>query len=199
MIFNIDSINSTLTFSVYSFSTLIYEYLKLYWDDKRDLVFLCIGTDRATGDSLGPLIGSELLMRLNRYNRTYIFGNLENPVHAQNLDPTIDNIYSLYEDPFVVAIDSSLGSIQQIGYINIKKGSIKPGLGVKKDLQEVGDISITGVVNIGGMLEIAVLQTTRLYLVMSMSSIISRAISLALYKLHKDNIKNIEIKALEHL
>ena len=27
---------------------------------RRQVVFLCIGTDRSTGDSLGPLIGSRL-------------------------------------------------------------------------------------------------------------------------------------------
>ena len=27
---------------------------------KRGVVFLCIGTDRSTGDSLGPLIGHKL-------------------------------------------------------------------------------------------------------------------------------------------
>lgn len=27
---------------------------------RRRIVFLCIGTDRSTGDSLGPLIGSKL-------------------------------------------------------------------------------------------------------------------------------------------
>ena len=28
---------------------------------KRPLIFLCIGSDRATGDSLGPLVGHQLL------------------------------------------------------------------------------------------------------------------------------------------
>ncbi len=29
-----------------------------YW--RRDLVLVCIGTDRSTGDSLGPLIGKKI-------------------------------------------------------------------------------------------------------------------------------------------
>ena len=28
---------------------------------KKDLIILCIGTDRSTGDSLGPLVGSRLM------------------------------------------------------------------------------------------------------------------------------------------
>ena len=34
--------------------------LKPIIDDNRDIIFLCIGTDRSTGDSLGPLIGYKL-------------------------------------------------------------------------------------------------------------------------------------------
>lgn len=190
MINHKDSIDSSLDFSVYKFSNLIYNYLDSYWDSERDLVFLCIGTDRATGDSLGPLIGSELLRRLNRYKGVHVFGNLEDPVHATNLDSNIKEIYALYDNPFIVAIDSSLGSVNRIGYLTIKNGPMRPGAGVKKDLQSVGDISITGIVNMGGMMEVVVLQTTRLSLVMSMSNIISRSISLSLYKLYKENVEN---------
>lgn len=185
-----DSIDSSSDFSVYAFSNLIYDYLNLYWKYKGDLIFLCIGTDRATGDCLGPLIGNELLRRLNRYKKTYVLGNLENPVHAKNIDKTVKKIYAFYENPFIIAIDSSLGSTSKVGYINIKKGSIKPGAGVNKNLQSVGDISITGIVNIGGMMETLVLQSTRLSLVMSMSNTISRSISLSLYRLHKENMEN---------
>ena len=50
----------------------------------RSVVFVCIGTDRSTGDSLGPLIGHKIANL--KYNHVYVFGNLENPVHAKNLD-----------------------------------------------------------------------------------------------------------------
>lgn len=196
MVCHKDSIDSSLDFSVYKFSNLIYDYLSLYWNCKRDLVFLCIGTDRATGDALGPLIGSDLLKKLNRYKGIHVFGSLNDPVHAKNLDDTIDEISTLYKDPFVVAIDSSLGSMSKVGYINIKNGPIKPGAGVNKDLQAVGDISITGIVNMGGMMEMLIIQSTRLSLVISMSSIIARSISLALYKLNLElsPILSLELK-----
>ena len=41
----------------------------------------------------------------------------------------------------------------------------KPGAGVNKDLPPVGDLYITGVVNVGGFMDYLVLQNTRLYLI----------------------------------
>ena len=46
----------------------------------KELVFLCIGSDRITGDSLGPLIGRQLLC--HRWQHSFIYGTLEEPVHA---------------------------------------------------------------------------------------------------------------------
>ena len=54
------------------------------------MVLLCIGTDRSTGDSLGPLIGYKLSRR--KSNFVTIYGTLDNPVHAVNLNDTISLI-----------------------------------------------------------------------------------------------------------
>ena len=51
---------------------------------KKGVVFLCIGTDRSTGDSLGPLIGYKL--KGKEEADIPVFGTLERPVHAMNLD-----------------------------------------------------------------------------------------------------------------
>ena len=81
-----------------------------------------------------------------------------------------------------------MGSLNRIGYININKGPLKPGLGVNKDLPPIGDMSITGIVNVGGMMEYMVLQNTRLSLVMNMAEIITRSINIALFKLYNKTI-----------
>ena len=48
-------------------------------------VVLCIGTDRVTGDSLGPLVGTFLhAYGSDRY--LSIYGTLDFPVHALNLE-----------------------------------------------------------------------------------------------------------------
>lgn len=58
----------------------------------RRIVVVCLGTDRSTGDSLGPIAGSSL--RKFRSSLFDLFGTLEEPVHAMNLDTTLEQIYS---------------------------------------------------------------------------------------------------------
>lgn len=139
----------------------------------RPLVLVAIGTDRLTGDSLGPLVGSrarELAPGLP------IYGTLEGPVHAVNLAATIKEINQAYREPLVVAVDACLGQARNVGTVSIGRGSLHPGTGVHKDLPPVGEVFISGVVNVGGFLEFLVLQNTRLCLVMQLADCIARAL-----------------------
>lgn len=140
----------------------------------RSIIFLCIGTDRSTGDCLGPLVGDKLKF-LNRDN-IYFYGNLESPVHAKNLCSILEIIKNRYKSPYVVAIDACLGTIQNVGKIFVEKKPLFPGSAMNKDLPKVGDMSITGIVNISGALEFVVLQNTRLYTVMALADVISNGI-----------------------
>ena len=81
----------------------------------------------------------------------------------------LDVLQQKYKNPLIIAVDACLGSYERVGFINIKKGSLKPGTALKKTLPEVGDFHISGVVNVGGFLEHMVLQNTRLYLVYPVS------------------------------
>lgn len=137
----------------------------------ENIVFLCIGTDRSTGDCLGPLIGEKLLKN-NKMKSVYVFGTLNEPVHAKNLDSIISIIHKTINNPYIIAVDASLGKVESIGNINIYEGPLYPGAGVNKDLRPVGNISITGIVNISGFMEYLVLQSTRLSIVMKLAEII---------------------------
>ena len=181
-------VNANCPFAILDFSNLIFNYISSHIDPYQQLVILCIGTDRSTGDSLGPLVGYKLEPYLTYYDQVHLLGTLNKPVHAKNLTSFIDKVNSKHPEALIVAIDASLGNLNRIGYINIKKGPLKPGLGVNKELPIVGDISITGVVNVGGMMEYMVLQNTRLSLVMNMADIISKGIYRAVSKIYKDNI-----------
>jgi putative sporulation protein YyaC len=141
----------------------------------RTIVFLCIGSDRATGDCLGPIIGYKLSKYMNRHCY-YVYGTLEEPVHAKNLKDTVEMINQIHADPFIIAIDASLGKSDHVGYITLGEGPLKPGAGVDKDLPEVGDLFITGIVNFSGFLDHMLLQTTRLNVVMSLADHICLAI-----------------------
>lgn len=139
----------------------------------RKKVIVCIGTDRSTGDCLGPLVGSKLME--HNPDRFEVRGTLEEPVHASNLQECLTSLRN-YDNPFVIAIDACLGNIDSVGYLNLGAGPLKPGAGVNKQLPPVGDIHITGIVNVGGFMEYFVLQNTRLSLVMKMAQTISSGI-----------------------
>ena len=167
-------INSMENDSVYKFRDILTEQLSLIVMEHRSIIFLCIGTDRSTGDSLGPLVGEKLKF-LTRDN-IFFYGNLEKPVHAKNLCETISYIYSTHQNPYIIAIDACLGSLQNVGKVFIEAKPLFPGSAMNKDLPKVGDLSITGIVNISGALEFMVLQNTRLYTVMKLADIISNGI-----------------------
>lgn len=170
------------TGSTREFSDTFYSLLNdLSWH-KRSLVFLCIGSDRATGDSLGPLLGHRLKTTWKSID-FHVYGTLEEPVHAKNLSETLADIRLYHKNPLIVAIDASLGTATHVGYATISGGPLKPGAGVDKDLPSVGDISITGIVNISGILDQMLLQTTRLNTVMYLTEYIYRGLRDCIRKL----------------
>jgi len=137
-------------------------------------ILLCIGTDRSTGDCLGPLVGS--IINSGEQDFYIVYGTLEQPIHASNLQETIEEIQRLYQNPFIIAIDASLGKLENVGCVNLGDGSLLPGAGVHKNLPPVGQIHITGIVNIGGFMEYLVLQNTRLNLVMRIADVIANGL-----------------------
>jgi len=179
-------INSQKNTAIFELSSALQKYIDSSLDN-RDIVILCIGTDRSTGDSLGPLTGYKL--NNIKYDNVYIYGTLDTPIHAKNIQSTLEQINSLYKEPFIIAIDACLGRHDHIGFIILSNKPLKPGAGVNKELPEVGDISITGVVNAGGFMDFLVLQNTRLNLVMRMADIISMGLKYVLWKRSKNMLK----------
>ena len=173
--------NSKQLSSSYEFGKQLLEKISLHKNYRQPLIFLCIGSDRATGDSLGPIIGYKL--KQHRLSSAYVYGTLEQPVHAKNLGEVIREIHDTFDHPFIIAIDASLGKASHIGYFTLGEGSLKPGAGVGKDLPQVGNLHITGIVNLSGFLENSLLQTTRLHTVMDLADKISTGIFYCLAKL----------------
>ncbi|MBW6411780.1 spore protease YyaC [Clostridium weizhouense] len=167
----IDSTNSSSYIKICDY--LISE-LKPILNSGKNIVFLCIGTDRSTGDSLGPLVGYKL--RFLSTNNIHILGTLQNPIHSKNLNNKLDEINNKFKNPYIVAIDACLGNIHNIGKVFVEKKSILPGAALNKNLPAVGQMSITGIVNVSSSFDFLVLQNTRLNTVMMLSDIISRGI-----------------------
>ena len=150
------------------------------------IILLCIGTDRATGDCLGPIVGYKL--QSFSLKNIKIYGTLENPVHAKNIEETILGIQRTHPEHFIIAIDACLGKMNHIGNIHLGVGSLYPGAGVNKTLPPVGDLYITGVVNFSGFMDIMILQNTRLNTVMEIADFITSGLRYALTMSQNDQI-----------
>jgi putative sporulation protein YyaC len=110
----------------------------------ENTVVVCIGTDRAIGDALGPLVGTMLKNSDFKYP---VYGTLDNPIHALNIYESIENIKINHRNANFLAIDACLGSKENIGNIQVRKGPILPGKGVGKKLPQIGNHSIVGIVD----------------------------------------------------
>lgn len=147
---------------------------------ERPVVFACIGTDRSTGDALGPLVGQWLVR--SGYDDARVLGTLEHPLHALNLRDRIGPLASSADPPLVVAVDAALGPRESIGRISLRRGGLRPGHGVGKTLPRVGDLAITATVNIAsGACDAQVLQSTRLFVVQALAKTIGVACCEAMF------------------
>ena len=132
-------------------------------------MWVCVGTDRSTGDSLGPFVGT----MLTKAGVPNVYGRLDDPVHALNLVETLKRIGEAHPGACVVGIDACLGKEESVGSMELRDGALKPGSGIGRTLPSVGDYNIVGVVNVGGFMEYVVLQSTRLSLVIQMAKSIT--------------------------
>jgi putative sporulation protein YyaC len=190
------NVNSVSAFKCFT-DELYSHIMKALGNGCRSLVFVCIGTDRSTGDSLGPLIGYKIANL--KHKGVHVYGNLENPVHAKNLEEIMNCVSTDCREPFIIAIDACLGRMDHVGYISIGEGSIKPGSGVNKELAPVGDMYVTGIVNFGGFMDFLVLQNTRLQIVMKIADLIAAGIRYVLWRLEKEGEYPEYDKAAEYL
>lgn len=175
--------NSKESHATFEFSKALTNLLESNVYTNKNLIFLCIGSDRATGDCLGPLLGYKL--SVPRSKNYTVYGTLEQPVHAKNLKETVDLIYKNHKNPLIIAIDASLGKASHVGYFTLGEGPLKPGAGVDKDLPYVGDLFVTGIVNLSGLFDQMLLQTTRLGVVMSLVDQIYQGIHHCMLQLNR--------------
>lgn len=107
-------------------------------------VFVCVGTPKVIGDSLGPLVGSIISGEIPGLP---LYGTLANPVHALNLEAVLRETQTLYPHATLIGIDSSLSTQARVGYICLHHGKLQPGRAVHGCLPSFGDYKLYG--NIG--------------------------------------------------
>lgn len=89
-----------------------------------EIVFLCIGSDRATGDCLGPYVGWHLSQQ--KLPGVFVYGTLNAPVHALNLEQSLKHIQKHHSNALVIAIDASLGVKKAPGIYHHRKWFLIP-------------------------------------------------------------------------
>lgn len=136
----------------------------------EDIIFVCIGSDRSTGDSFGPIVGS-LLQALGF---PHVIGTLEEPLDAYAVESQANALIN--EQKLIVAIDACLGQDKMVGQLLLKYGPIQPGAATGRRLPLIGHYSIAGVVNQLGPKAYWKLQNTSLQLVLQMASSLRLAV-----------------------
>lgn len=137
------------------------------------LILLCIGTDKITGDCLGPLTGTKLKEKGYPYP---VHGTLKHPVHAINLSSTLASLQKKYIHPFLIVIDAAVGPANKIGCVSLSRSPIYPGKGILRPLPPVGNLSLTGIIGEASETCATDLPYTRLFVVNTLADFICRAL-----------------------
>lgn len=138
-------------------------------------VVLCIGSDLAIGDSLGPMTGT--LLHSRDKTDCYLYGTLRSPVTAKEIKYLREFVGKTHPKSKVIAIDAAVGDEAELGLIKLSDNPLRPGSGANKRLGEIGDVSVLGILAKKSAFSYSTLNLTRLNIVYSMAGTIAQAIS----------------------
>ena len=156
-------------------------------------IIVCVGSDLAIGDSLGPITGSMLKFKTQGLH-VFLYGTLSSPITAKEIKYLRAFLKETHKDRQIIAIDAAVGNQGDIGLIKTSNSPLFPGAGANKKLGAIGDISIMGIVAEKSVANYGLLNTTRLNLVYTMAEIISDALASLLWEkcshYQEENAKN---------
>lgn len=150
-------------------------------ENEQPPVIVCVGSDLAIGDSLGPITGSMLKYKTQGLN-AFLYGTLGAPVTAKEIKYMRDFLRETHPKSPILAIDAAVGEKGDIGLIKISDAPLLPGAGANKKLGAIGDISVMGIVAEKSVSNYGLLNSTRLNLVYTMAEILSEALSTLLWE-----------------
>ena len=141
-----------MTFFEEVYSSFVNDFAKVLREKTNSLelsklIFLCIGTDKIIGDSFGPLVGYKLQKLYQNESNIEVIGTLNNIISMKNISKIIDNIYSTYEEPFLIAIDAAFSNKKSIGERIVSEKRMNIGGSFNRNSFYVGNMSIKGVVS----------------------------------------------------
>lgn len=107
-------------------------------------IILCVGSDKISGDCVGPLVGD---MLTNRFGvRCFVYGVSGRSVNGKNLSEYIDFISKVHPDSPIIAVDACVSNCLAVGTVKVIDGGISPRRAVTNTTKTVGDLGILGVV-----------------------------------------------------
>ncbi len=146
-----------------------------------ELVVLCIGSDKISGDSLGPLVGG--LLREKYRLPCPVYGTEKAPVNGVNLPEYREMLTRFHPEAAVIAVDAAVGLKSELGNIKIRNGGVKAGGAVAAPHKALGRIGVLGVVAEKGNNPLEALLATPFALVEALAERIARAVALLIYRL----------------
>lgn len=149
------------------------EFIKKHKQNNCDIVVLCIGSNNSTGWSMGSIVGSMLKDK----GIPNVHGTLDKTINEENLIKNLFQIKIKYTNPFIIAISSDLGDIDDIDSIILRNEALNCELLYSF---KVGNLSIKGIVNKLDYDCLAQMRNADLFSVYSMAKVISSGIENAL-------------------
>ena len=107
------------------------------------MVFVCIGTPRIVGDSVGPKVGT-MLQRDNV--DAFVYGTEDRPITAINLHRYRKMLATYHRGDIVVTIDATMGNAADIGTVKIADGGLRPAGAFRSRSAKLGDIGVMAIV-----------------------------------------------------
>ncbi|MDE7158266.1 MAG: spore protease YyaC [Clostridiales bacterium] len=144
-------------------------------DTQEPPVILCVGSDLAVGDSLGPITGTMLKSRGGFAG--YVYGTLKCPVTAKEVKYVNDFLKKTHPNSKIIAVDAAVGEEGDVGLIKVLDVPLRPGSGAHKRLGKVGDVSVLGIVARKSAFSYSMLNLTRLNTIYAMADCIAGALS----------------------
>lgn len=151
------------------------------------LVVVCVGSDLAIGDSLGPITGSMLKYKTQGVD-CFLYGTLAAPVTAKEIKYLRSFLKKTHPDSPVLAVDAAVGEKGDIGVLRVTDSPLFPGAGANKQLGCLGDVSVLGIVAEKSISNYGILNTTRLNLVYTMSEILSEGLAALLWNYQNETV-----------
>lgn len=170
------------------YNEFVKEFTEIIENKKyENIILLCIGTDRITGDCFGPIVGSILINKLKNYNipNIDVIGCLEDNVSFQKIENRLLPKLSQYKNPLIISIDAALSNTNNVGEIFVKNSGIELGRSLNKRHKIFGDISIKAVVGKNmkcNQENFRILQNIPLNKVMKLSNLVANGIIDVMYK-----------------